>query len=434
MVALIVLFLCSGCVGELQVDDEIGQELDHERSQSWMEEDVQLTLWSFYDSGWEYSIADFTKRYSNVSIEVESFPYDSYADTYLQALLYGNVPDIMVFESTHFSKFIDLEGLENLAEPPYTLTEYEQDIDESFRAIGQSFNEQKIYGLTISASPIVTFYRPDILESFGYPTEPEALAEYMADPEQWLEMARTLKQDGRWMMQWVTEIVDLTAKDIGLFDQEMNFIRMDQDIKEVIELAKVIQQEGLSPGYNLYESNGQDALRDDRFAMFYQGSWGEYQIGDIAPEQEGKWKATRLPLDVYALDSSTILAIPSASENKQAAWAFMEYVAFEHSMHGTYGVVPSYIPAQEVPETLEQQSEILGGQQVQRLYLDIMENIEMPRLTPIDEQAERIWHDYLGQGVAWDIDSEEIMEEIRMRVEDELSREISILRRHANLD
>ncbi|MFA9456559.1 ABC transporter substrate-binding protein [Halalkalibacter sp. AB-rgal2] len=434
MVALIALFLCIGCVGGSQVDDEIGQELEHESSQSWREEDVQLTLWSFYDSGWEYSISDFTEVYTNVSIEVEAFPYDSYTDTYLHALLSRSVPDIMVFDSTHFAKFIDLEGLENLAEPPYTLTEYEQDIDESFWSIGQSFNQQKMYGLPISASPIVTFYRPDLLEEYGYPTEPEDLAEYMSSPEQWLEMARTLKQDGRWMMQWVTEIVNLAAKDVGLFDQEMNFLRMDQDMQEMIELAKVINQEGLSPGYNLYESNGQDAFRDDRFAMFYQGSWGEYQIGDIAPEQKGKWKATRLPLDLYALDSSTILAIPSASEHKQAAWAFMEYVAFEHSMHGTYGVVPSYMPAQAIPETLEQQSEILGGQQIQRLYQDIMENIEMPRLTPIDEQAERIWHDYLGQGVAWDIDSEEIMEEIRVRIEDELSREMSILRRHRNLD
>ncbi|WP_062051422.1 ABC transporter substrate-binding protein [Bacillus sp. JCM 19034] len=433
MIRLVVVLFCCGCHDsddKLATNDVTG-DLDLEE---WKTEDVQLTMWSFYDSGWEYSINDFRKEYPNVSIEVKEFPYDQYEDVYFQALFNGYGPDIMVFSSAHFSNFIDIGGLENLLEPPYNLASYEQSIPESLWQLGQSFDREKMIGIPFSTSPVVTFYRPDLLEPYGYPTEPEELAEYMSDATNWLEMARTLKQDDKWMIQWITEIAELTGRQSGLFDHNMNFLRNNDDVKESLELAKIVNREGLSPGFNLYDENGQQALREDRFAMFYQGTWGEEQIKGIAPEQNGLWRVTRLPLDLHVWDNGNIVAIPAASEHKEAAWAYIEHLVFEHSMYGSYGSVPAYIPARTSPETLEQKSEFFGGQEVQKLYHSVMEKTVEPRLTPVDQQVEEIWHEYMIQGVVWDMDSDDIIDKIMSRIDEELNQEIAILKDYMKED
>lgn len=432
-VIIIIFTILSGCQQNTSNEETVLLEKKEEQVESDLHqgEQVEIVLWAPYKEGWDYAIEAFESQYPNIQITLKAFSYESYEEVYMNALLQGDVPDIMLFSSDHFGGFTDLNVFQDLKEDPFSVENYKEDMPDSLWRLGSSFDQEKVIGVPLSTSPKVTYYRPDLLERYGYPTDPETLGEYLEDEDNWLDMARTLKKDDIWISQWPSEIVSLFTLESGLFSEDMEFLRTTETVEHAINLSKKIQQEQLTPGYDIYQDEGQTALKADKFAMIYQGTWGEDQINSIAPEQAGKWRVTRLPFNLYGWTSSNIFSIPAESQYKEEAWKFIKFYTFELTMMGFTGSVPSYLPAREVPATKEHQSEFLGGQFSQKMYQEISAKTRERRLTPIDRQAEEIWSVNLEQGIAWDIDAREIIDEIHNNIEAELGREINILQQYS---
>ncbi|OAB45424.1 ABC transporter substrate-binding protein [Paenibacillus glacialis] len=385
---------------------------------------VELEIWSYY-SGWEPAIKRFKEKYPNVSVKVKTFDSDAYVSAYQHAIVDGVTPDIMVSDSEHFGHFTAINGLENLLD--HGAEKYRMDFSEYLWKSNLSHNEKKLIGFPVATSPMMTYYRADIMEQYGFPTDPEELGKFMEKPKNWMEIAKTLKKDDRYITQWATEVVQIFDSTQGLFDSNFEFSRNNDNFLSAIKIAKQVNDNALAASMDIWTLSGAKAVKEGKIAMLYLGTWGAAQIEEWAPESAGKWRETRLPFNQYGWANSTNLMMPSASRNKEWSWKFIEFFVTEWSKR-TEGVgVPAYLPARGNPKKLSKESDYYGGQKLYALHESLVEKMKEFKSTPIDVQARKIWRDQINIGIERNREAEVILHQTEQTLLTNLGEEITIL-------
>lgn len=389
----------------------------------------ELSLWAYY-KGFDQLIPQFQERYPNVNVTVKDFEYGSYENEFLQALADGSVPDIMLVDSAQFASFASIKGVENLLDPPYNAEMYEKDFSPGLWRSNMSLDRKRLIGFPLSSSPILTYYRKDVMEKYGFPSEPKALGDYMADPENWLNMAKTLKKDGIYLTQWDPEVVLNYERTQSIFDDQLRFQRNNDRFKEAIDIAKVVNDLNLAAHIDVWTSSGEEAVRKGTIAMMYMGTWGGDQIQAWAPESAGLWRETRLPFDLYGWQNSANFILPSAGKQKELAWKFIEFYVTESSKNGGMGgTVPAYLPARGNPTALVSVNPYMGNQPVYALHEELVGRMSEFAPTPLDAKAGAIWNEMLTQGIERKLDTAAMLDGIEEKIVSSLATEIDILKR-----
>jgi multiple sugar transport system substrate-binding protein len=391
-------------------------------------EHINLVIWSYYELDWV--VSQFQDLHPNVTVEVKVHNYDDYAGHYIDAIVEGDVPDIMVVHTPHFGGFTGITGLENLSETPYLAPEHQNAFDETLWNSMYSVDRKRLLGLPVNTAPLLTFYRADILQEYGFPVDPSELGNYMEEPEHWFDIARALRKDDKWINQWTTDVIHLFGSTLGMFDQELHFLRSSPVFAKGIDIAKQIRNESLSANVGIWGEVGQEALRSGKIAMVYLGPWGANQLKAWAPETAGKWRATRLPFNLHGWDGSAVYSIPSEGTQKEMAWKFIEFATTTSMMvSGHYDVIPAYLPARDRAEDLTRSNDFLGGQKLYALVSELIKNVDANyTLTPLDNESAEIWFNVIQLGLEKNQPTEEIIAKINNQIEAELGKELDFLR------
>lgn len=387
-------------------------------------EPVELEFWSYY-AGWDSAIQAFENKYPNVTVKVKTFSFDTYTNEYLKAIADGNTPDVMLTDSEQFGQFTAINGVEDLQN--YGAGKYQKDFSESLWNSNLSQDETKLVGFPLGTSPLVTYYRADIMKQYGFPSEPEELGKYMEDPENWLKIAKTLKKDNRYITQWSPEAVQIFESTRGLFDSNLNFLRNNDTFIKAIEISKQVNNHALEASIDIWTPSGAQAVNSGQLAMLYLGTWGAAQIKEWAPDSAGKWRETRLPFNQYGWVNSSNFILPSAAKNKDWAWKFIEFCVTDWSTQGNGDGVPAYLPARGNPEKLARKDDYYGGQKLYALHEELVQKMKEYKLTPLDLKARKIWSDHIAFAIERNQDAGEVLYQTQEDLRTSLSREIEIL-------
>ncbi|MBS6888858.1 MULTISPECIES: ABC transporter substrate-binding protein [Clostridium] len=389
---------------------------------------VELQLWSYY-GGFDEIIEGFEKENPNIKVKISTFPYEEYELKYKESMIKENGDaDILIIDSNEYGEFNSINGLENLLDDKYNATKYREDYDKELWELGKSIDKSKLLGLPIASAPIVTYYRADIMEAYGFPSNPKELAEFMRDANNWLEIGKKLKADDKYIVQWIGEIVRISTSDMAYFDENLEYQRDNERFKEAIEIARKGRDLGISPYNDIWSDTGIKMLKEDKFAMLYLGSWEASELETLVPEQKGKWRVTALPFGAYGWNNASIISIPENSGNKDAAWKFIEYYIFKHNDKNRLGNVSGYLPFRGVEENLKHKNEFLGGQEDQRVYEELMSKTQEYSVTPLDKAVFKLWDDIVNEGLENGNKSDEILANIKSQVNSKFSKEIKILK------
>jgi multiple sugar transport system substrate-binding protein len=426
-ILLALILLLTGCLTKASTEDPDSQNpQENETATPTEEEAIELTLWAWY-GGWDDVIAEFNKKYPNVTIKVETSSYGDQATKYLGALAGGTVPDIMVIDSEYFGQFTSIAGLEDLRQSPYNAEKYKADFNPGLWNNSLSWDRSKLIAFPFASSPFVTYYRADIMEKYGFPSEPEELAKYMEDPANWLKIAETLRKDNIFITQWDNEVVRLYERSQTLFDQQFQLQRNNEDFIKALDLGKTVNQKGLDANVDVWTNIGADYVKDGKLAMLYLGTWGTEQIKAWAPESAGNWRMTRLPFGLNGWLGSTVFTLPSQSEHKEMAWKFIEFYTTEYSINiGLHGSTPAYLPALSNPYDINKNG-FLGGQITYNITKELAKTMQPHLLTPIDTKANSIWYKGVLSGIERDDDSKKIIDGIENDLISQLGKDIEIL-------
>ncbi|HLU20868.1 MAG TPA: extracellular solute-binding protein [Bacillaceae bacterium] len=402
----------------------------------------EITLWVFageaepalYKDG---IIPEFNKDYPNVKVNLVGLEFGQMHDQLQTTLNAGSgAPDVALVEQGQFPRYVTGNLLEDLLQPPYNAGKYKDMVSEYNWERWKSVDGEELYGIPWDVTPGVFYYREDIYEQYGLPSDPEELGEFLKSPENVLDAARTFAANGIYMFEWRDSPAIQYGDAVGYFDSEYNWTRNDDKMAELLDFVKEGVQIGWAPQISiLYDDAGKQLVNQGKVASFPIGSFGARELRAIFPEQEGKWRATSMPLGLNVGLGGSTFVIPSQSKNKEAAWALVEWMnikeeAWKHFVEDS--IQPAWKHITSLPWYQEHTNDYLGGQQDYKLYDSLDEDIPVRRLTPLDGQAWPIYIDRVAEAIDKNIDSKTVLNQIEEAAMRELGPEIEKLK--AELD
>ena len=256
------------------------------------------------------------------------------------------------------------------------------------------------YAMPWDSGPVVMFYRRDFYEKAG--VDPESIKtwdDFIAAGKKMMEAnpgvvmtQGDLNGDTEWFRMLANEQGCSYYADDGqsITVNEPACVAALEKVKEMVDA-------GLLTAANWDEkiqSNNAGTVASQLYGAWYEGT-----IRTTAPEdQSGKWGVYLMPSmaadgpNAANLGGSS-LAIPANSDNKEAAWAYVNYALGTNegqvTMLREYGLVPSLLTALEDP-FVQEPLPFWGDQEVWQLVLGTLDKIEPIRGTPFFGDADEI--------------------------------------------
>jgi len=294
----------------------------------------KLVVWysnggSNYDAA---AIEGFKAKYPDVELEVSDMPFEDLNNKVSAALTSGEgAPDIAMMERSFLPVFIATGALEDLTDrvQPY-INEYPA----STLAASSDANG-RIYGVTMDAAPPgVMFYRPDIFEKYGVEV-PTTWEEWVAaghkltmdtdgDGEIDQYMGSFANASGGYFMMFVQ------CKGGQIFDKDGNVTTDDPILVDTFKwYVDMIKEEKIVEASSFFSPGWYAQIGAGRYATMPNAFWMGQLFKASIPETEGKWKIAPWPDGEGCGWGGSSMVVFKQSQNKDAAWAFLEYVDFD---------------------------------------------------------------------------------------------------------
>ena len=429
----ILLIGCSG--GGDKTDGQKDGETTDKRNELELSFDSSLsgeiTFWTWVGDMFEEIIPDFNKVYPNIKVNVIGMDFNSVHEKLQTTLAAGSgAPDLTHIGIGEIPRF-NSELLEDLLQPPYNAGRYQEDVYPFMWEVGKSANGKQLLALPWDITPGVFYYRADIYEQMGLPTDPDELGEYLQDPDNVLTAAQTLAANDMYMYEWADSPVNHYGDEIGYFDNDYKWVRNNEKMAQMLDFTKKGGQVGWAPHVGFNSDEGKQLIKQGKLVSFPLGSWGANELEIQFQEQSGKWQVTTMPFGIYPSQGGSAFAIPAQSKNKEAAWAFAEWFnRAEESwkVFTDHSLAPAWKHISALPWYQEYESEFLSGQQIYKMYDKVANLIPIRRMTILDGPAWSIYLETVAEGIENNIDSKVILQQVETNIYRQLEADIEKLK------
>ena len=354
----------------------------------------EITIWGWkaamdpiVDSG---VLADFEAEYPDVEVElVEYSPPDIYQQLPLAIASGVGAPDISFIASANLAQFVEFGGLTDLTErvQPY--------LDEISDFKWQdTMKDGRYYAMPWDTGPVVLYYRRDVFEAAGLPTEPAEVTERITSWEDYFEVCQSVKEatgsdcfaqnkannygDLYESMLWQQGLGFYNAQGEVTIDSPENVATLET-LGQFWDAGLLSDQLEWSDGWY-----AELASLDEPVATLIMGAWmGVFLKTWIAPGTEGLWGVALMPsLDEggarAANQGGSNFVILEQSDNKDAAWAFTEFVLGRPENQLRIFAASDIFPALETTYDAPLFSEpdpFFGGQVARETYTEVAQEV-----------------------------------------------------------
>ena len=357
----------------------------------------KIVLW-----GWDAAIRDtieaagiidaFYEEYPDIEVEIVSYsPNDVYTNLPLAITAGEGAPDVCLVENSHLAEYVHMGGLLDLTEhlQPHldNLVEYK---------LYDCELDGKYYCMPWDGGPVVMYYRRDVFEAAGLPTDPAEVSDLIATWDGYYEACQTIKEEtGNYCFAHnkannfsrLYEMV-LWEQGLGYYDPSTGEVTVDspENIATLEKLGTFWEADLVSDSLEWTEEWYAElgAVEEPMIATLIEASWMDVFFKSwIAPGTAGKWGVAYMPsLEAggarAANDGGSVFVIPEQTQNPDAAWAFVEFVLGRDDnalrMFTISGFIPSLKSAYGDALFLEGDS-FFAGQNVREVYADVNANI-----------------------------------------------------------
>ncbi len=352
-----------------------------------------ITLW-----GWTAAIRDtmeaagifedFYAEFPDTSVEITYYsPNDVYTNLPLALTAGEGACDVCLVENSHVSEYVHLGGLLDLTDrvQPYIdkMNDYKWTDCEL---------DGRYYCMPWDSGPVVMYYRRDVFEAAGFPSDPDSVSELVSTWDKYFETCQTIKeQTGNYCFAHnkannYARLYEMTLwqQGLGYYDLETGEVTVDSP-----ENIAVLEMFGRFWDADLVSDNlewsdpwyAELASLDAPIATLVEASWMEiFMKSWIAPGTAGKWGVTYMPAweegQVRASnDGGSGFVIPAQTQNPDLAWAFIEFALgreeSQEKMFAISGFIPSLETTYDSPLFLMGDS-FLGGQNARAIYAEVV--------------------------------------------------------------
>ncbi len=380
---------------------------------------IEVGGWPSGDDAFKAALEGFNEVYPDIEVELVFTDTTAHHQS-LQTALAANsgAPDVAMVEGAYIAQYRNSSALANL----YDLGAGE--LQDDFVAFkwdqAVSDDGSRLVALPWDLGPTLYYYRTDVFEEVGLPTDPDEVAELMSTWDGVLEVAEKVSIPGqRWFLpsaaypyQWLFINRDYYNEDLELQ------LERDGDL-ECLEACLTIRENGWDMNVDMWSTEAYAAYAAGTCVSVASGSWfSGFLKTDIDPDGAGHWGATVLPAGMGATNwGGSFLVIPEQSENKEAAWAFVKYMLAtsegQNAMFKAVDYFPAYIPAwDDAPELYTDPDDYFGGQAPNSIATEIAADVPVVYNTIMDVTAEGYLYSSFNAGA----EAGETPEQIRERL------------------
>ena len=380
--------------------------------------EILIWGWPAADQAFEAFLEGFNEEYPD--IEVEWVMYGGMAaearDALSTALAAGEgLPDIAMIEINDIDRFVLQGGFVDLLQEPYNAGKYKDDFV-AYKWDQAMTPDGRLLAFPWDIGPASLFYRRDVFENAGLPSDPESVAEMLSTWEGFIETGQKVADPDNnlfWMGN-ADRIPYIYYAHKNFFDEDYNVAINNPKTLQVLQYAKQVRDLGLDAKATFWVQEWYSMLANGQIATTISGCWfGGFLKSWIDPEGAGNWGVVPIPEDPLQNWGGSFVAIPEVSQNKEAAWAFIEYaMATEKAQNQMFVAVdyfPAYKPAWENP--LYQDSDFyFGGQKTRALWTEIANSPGEILTTPMDSAAEQAFLSEVARMLNEGLDPQETLE------------------------
>lgn len=351
-----------------------------------------LTLWYTYNGLSEHTLGAARKRFADDKFATSQVSGD--LTQRLLAALAGRayLPDITMIGdniSRYFpdsDRFVDLNGLGARK----VAKEY---LPWKWQA-GASPDGFQL-GFPIDVGPAALYYRHDIFDKAGFPSEPDDVAAAVPTWEKYFAFGERLqrKLPGRYLITDTKTVFtySMAQESKKYFDRHNHYLDDQSHVRLAWDRSVEAFRRRLTAGYAGSQSvNGQSV---DRHAAWNTGqelslvnaSWITGELKQSAPRTAGKWRVCAPP-GGPGNQGGSFLAITRACPRPEAAFRIISWLQAPENQPGNYldiGLFPSS-PAAFTDKRLRAPDPFFGGQSTMDVFGKIAQQVRYAYFSPWD--------------------------------------------------
>lgn len=361
-------------------------------------EKIELSFWSLGTTNYEDLAKEYTKEHPNITVKFQNTSdQTAHHNNLTTALSAGSgAPDIFMLEIAFMERFINnqdkFHNLYDLGakdiEGNYLDWKWKQatSVDGSFQL-----------GLPTDIGPTVVYYRTDLAEQAGLPTDPEAFSAAIDTWDKFATVAKQFKDKTGKPFADLTDLVyngvrDQSPDQIYFNKEDGSFIgETNPQVKKAYDFTVKGIQEGWIGNWILWSPEWQKAINDGDFGVMLGPAWIAGTIRN-AEDSAGKWKIAQLPEGAGNWGGS-FLTLPKEGKHPKEAYEFISWLVSKENQLKSFkdsGLFPSIPAVYDEPTFKEDQDEFFGGQVIAEAYAQSAERVKPVYYGPLHDQTDTI--------------------------------------------
>jgi len=286
-----------------------------------------------------------------------------------------------------------------------------------------SSDGKSLRALPWDIGPATVFYRVDVFKDAGLPTDPAEVAKYMSTWQGVLDAAQKIYIPGkRWLIGNAEYLYEALFLNRDFFDKDLNF-NLDRpgDI-DALNAVITMRKNGWDMNTAMSSTEHNAAQANGSVAIVIRGCWqGGFLKSGIDPNGAGHWRITTLPAGIKSSNNGgSYVSIPSQGKNKNAAWAFLQYMLTtakgQNDIFQAVDYFPAYKPAWQDP-IYQYEDPYFGGQKTRALWAQIAAEIQPVYTTIMEATVVPIFYNSVNSSLAKGLGPADIKTTLRADVE-----------------
>ncbi|MGN7938922.1 ABC transporter substrate-binding protein [Metabacillus sp. 22489] len=334
------------------------------------DEQIELNFWSFGATGYDKLIEEYEKEHPNIKIKFKTSETADHHDALFTALSAGSgAPDIALLELDQLDRF---KAAQDRFNNLYDLGA--KDVQDKYLEWkwdgGANLDGDFLIGLPTDIGPKALYYRTDVFEAAGLPTEPEEVEKLISSPEAFVEAAKTVKEKtGKPFVDTIEMAYRAyldTAEEAYLNPEgELIADKEGSEVKKAYDFAAELWEKGYVGPAEMWSPEWSNGVKNGDFAVALGAGWFKGWLKDNAPEASGKFRVANLPEEFAANWGGSYLSIPKETEHAQEAYDFIEWLVAPEQQLKSFqdaGLFPSAVEVYDMEEFKSMEDEFFGGQ------------------------------------------------------------------------
>ncbi len=344
-------------------------------------EPVELTFWVFGSTGYDLLAEEYMEQNQHVTINInEGEMEDMHDNLFTSISANSGAPDIAMIEISQIARFIEAE------DRFYNLYDYGADqvegnfLDWKWQQ-AQSVDGSFQIGLPTDIGPTTMFYRTDVMEEAGFPTDPDELAAEISTWDDYYEAAKIIYQETGKPITDSPELMFNAMRDQldqQYFNEDDELI-IEDTVKEAYDFTTKMIQEGLIGQNGLWTPEWGSAMAEGSYATLIGApAWMIANVKGNAPDEGGNWSLTTIPEGAGNWGGS-FLTIPSESKHPEEAFAFIAWLTSPENQLKSFhsnGLFPSTPDVYEDDEFLATTDEYFSNAPTAAIFAEAAQSVK----------------------------------------------------------